>query len=700
MLGKITIAQENFSIGDFGGNLAKIKRAILQSIEYQSELIIFPECAVCGYSAEDLLLHSHFIEACEDSINKLVAFSQQHKNCPAIIIGSPYYGRYDGSDGGDSYISGNNTIRSESDVFLRDGDSAKPHNCAFFIQSGQVRQVFYKNFLPNFDVFDEKRIFTTRELFDSRQSDKEVALTKPKEAVIHKPHIQQANSKEDEASYNKADGNFGNLLKFKDATLAILICEDFWQETTYNNLRQNYSSHPTFEYPSESASESSCDGSSACGFVDYIIAINASPFQTAKHASRLQFAKKITASMNAGLIYVNLVGGQDELVFDGNSFIMDKSGDLIFQAEAFKNASYNINLANLKKEVEMAEAEAEGKPLPKTQDKTQDKTEEDNQQIYSALVLAMQDYVRKNGFQSVCLGVSGGIDSAIVATIATDALGSNNVYPFMLASKYTSDHSLQDASELCHNLKLSLQNLPIEPPVLAIESCLEPVFNKKRPHKITDSNTIATTDITTDVATDTTAENIQSRIRGLLLMAISNKFGHLLLSTGNKSELSVGYATLYGDMNGAFNPIKDVYKSKIFELCHWRNKNAPNFSLYQQKQVIPHNIIIKPPSAELKQDQKDEDSLPAYDILDEILHNLIEQRKSPAKIIEEIAMLAKTSNDEATIKKYEIFKQEVNNIAHLLKISEYKRNQACIGVKISGCNFGKGRRIPITNNFF
>ena len=343
------------------------------------------------------------------------------------------------------------------------------------------------------------------------------------------------------------------------------------------------------------------------------------------------------------------IGGQDELVFDGGSFVINPDYSMPVKLPNFVS---NIQNTLWTKDND--------KWLCKTI--VQQTDTEELEDIYSACVIGLRDYVQKNKFKEVLIGLSGGIDSAIVSCIAVDALGSENVQCVMLPSKYTSKESLADAIECAQNLGVNPDEISIEKMVDAAEDQLNPFFEGTNK--------------------DITEENIQSRIRAVLLMALSNKFNKLLLTTGNKSEMAVGYATLYGDMSGAFNPIKDVYKTEVYKIAEMRNNTKPEFCLGPNHEVIPKNIITKAPTAELRDNQTDQDSLPEYDILDDILYKLIEEEISVKDII-------KSGHD----------KQWVTKIQNLLYISEYKRRQAPPGVKISSKNFGKDRRYPITNNF-
>ncbi|MEP5260972.1 MAG: NAD+ synthase, partial [Nitratireductor sp.] len=339
------------------------------------------------------------------------------------------------------------------------------------------------------------------------------------------------------------------------------------------------------------------------------------------------------------LAYVNQLGGQDELVFDGASFVLNADLSLPVQMPAWEE---KVALTDWTR--------GDKGWFCETGERA--RIEESDEALYLAVVQGLRDYVKKNHFPGVVLGLSGGIDSALVAAIAVDALGADKVHCVMLPYRYTSSESLGDAAECAKLLGVRYDTVPIEAPVAGFTSALEKLFE----------NTQA----------DTTEENLQSRSRGVILMAISNKFGSMLLTTGNKSEISAGYATIYGDMNGGFNPIKDLYKTRVFRMSRWRNENMPKGCLGPEGRVIPENIITRPPSAELRPDQKDEDSLPPYEALDDILHCLVEEEMSSREIVER-------GHDRDLVKRVE----------HLLYISEYKRRQSAPGVKVTARNFGR-----------
>ncbi|MEM6649682.1 MAG: NAD+ synthase [Pseudomonadota bacterium] len=417
-------------------------------------------------------------------------------------------------------------------------------------------------------------------------------------------------------------GKFPRPMTFKGVKLGVMICEDMWYKDPAQSLKDQGA--------------------------EIFIVPHGSPFRETATKERLRHAEARIAQTGRPLIFVNQVGGQDELVFDGGAFI-HCPGESPYRAARFKTG---LALSTWSKDAQGWHC-TDGPSASWGQGQAQ---------IYNALVLATHDYVRKSRFQKVVIGLSGGIDSAMVAAIAVDALGAENVRCVMMPSRYTSAESLEDAALCAERLGVSYDIIPIEPGVKAFDVMLAPLFK--------------------DQKADVTEENIQSRLRGSLLMALSNKFGAMVLTTGNKSEMAVGYATLYGDMNGGYNPLKDVYKTDVFELAQWRNAHHPSYALGTKGEVIPDRIITKPPSAELREDQKDEDSLPPYDVLDDILRGLIEQEASVEEIV-----------------AYGHPKDLVLHIQSLLYRAEYKRNQAPPGPKITSRNFGRDRRYPIINRW-
>jgi NAD+ synthase (glutamine-hydrolysing) len=455
------------------------------------------------------------------------------------------------------------------------------YNSMALIDSGEIKQIFHKRLLPTYDVFDEDRYF--------------------------EPGY--------EANYFTLDG----------IKIGVSICEDLWNDEQFWGKR-SYEVNPIEELVQIG--------------VDLIVNLSASPYTVGKHQLREAMLHHAASSYQKPMIYVNQVGGNDDLIFDGNSAVFNSAGKLITRAKGFATDLVVVELEQLKSK----------SSSPLTTNKGQN---EDNQEIFAALVLGVQDYARKCGFSKAILGLSGGIDSALVAAVASQALGAENVLGVLMPSPYSSAHSISDAEDLVSNLGIKSQKLPIQEAMTAFDTLLEPLF--------------AGTEF------GIAEENIQSRIRGNLLMAIANKFGYLLLSTGNKSEMAVGYCTLYGDMNGGLAVIADVPKTRVFELCRWLNRNG---------EVIPVNIINKPPSAELKPEQKDSDSLPPYEILDDILERIVCQHQSQAEII-------KAGHAPETVTK----------VMKLVTRAEFKRRQAPPGIKITDRAFGTGWRMPIASRW-
>ena len=543
---KILVAQLNNIVGDIQGNIDKAIKVLSDEKTTHSDLVVFSELFISGYPPEDLILKNSFIDACKTGLNSLVDYS---KNTNAgIIIGVPLI------------------------------ENDKVYNCSVLIDDGNILGFSQKRNLPNYGVFDEKRVFYP--------------------------------------------GEESKAFNFRNVRIGMPICEDIWSKEVCEDLKK--------------------DGS------EIIIAPNGSPFDRYKSNLRLETAIARVKENKIPLIYANQVGGQDELVFDGSSFAINLDQSISAQAPAWEESLLEINYEKdegLKSNVAL---------------KVGDNNELSD--IYSAMVLGLKDYVNKNNFPGIILGLSGGIDSALCAAIAVDALGSDRVSCFMLPFRYTSEQSFVDAKECAKNLNISLGSLNIEDSFNSLEDVLNPFFK--------------------GLPKDVTEENLQSRIRGVLLMALSNKGGSMVVTTGNKSEVSVGYATLYGDMNGGYNPIKDIYKTEVYELAKWRNSNITSCSLGPSGEVIPLSIIEKEPTAELRDNQKDQDSLPPYGELDDILESLIDYEMSVSDIVK---------------KGYE--KSLVKKIENLLYVSEYKRRQSAPGVRVSQKNFGRDRRYPITNLF-
>lgn len=542
---RIYSVQTNPIVGDIEGNLEIARKYIAQANSAGADIVMFTELFIIGYPPEDLVLKPAAVIDCMAAIQTLAT---EYKEGPAIIIGSP----------------------------IREGK--KLYNGIAFIHDGMVEYRF-KHELPNYDVFDEKRVFAAGENFYP--------------------------------------------IDFNGLKIGLPICEDIWFPTVCHKLKENGAG--------------------------VLLVANGSPFRRGALGRRIGVAKDRVKENGLPLLYVNQLGGQDELCFDGGSFIIDKVGKLHFHIAQFEEeigiSDWEINdgIWNLKSATYANEIS-------------------DIEQDYCATVLSLRDYINKNRFPGVLLGLSGGIDSAISAAIAVDALGAERVICVMMPSKYTSGESLGDAEDCAKALGVRYEIVPIEGMVSEFNNALAPQFKGYKP--------------------DLTEENIQSRTRAVILMALSNKFGHMVLTTGNKSEMAVGYATLYGDMCGGYNCLKDIYKTEVFKLSDWRNKNICKIGLGPKGVVIPQNIIDKPPSAELRENQKDQDSLPPYEDLDDMLYHFIELEDE----IEDIIALGYAP-------------ETVKRVQNLLYLAEYKRRQAPPGVKIGHKNFGRDRRYPITNKF-
>ncbi|MBD2188653.1 NAD+ synthase [Pseudanabaena mucicola] len=411
--------------------------------------------------------------------------------------------------------------------------------------------------------------------------------------------------------------------------VGVTICEDIWNDEKFWEKR-NYADDPVAELTQNHQ-------------LDLLVNLSASPYAVGKQKLREAMLRHSAIVHNLPLIYANQVGANDDLIFDGRSMAFNRQGEIIARGKSFAE---DLLIVRFDK----------GGAVPATSDH-----ESNDAEIFAALVLGVRDYVQKCRFRQVVIGLSGGIDSALVAAIAAEAIGKDNVLGVLMPSPYSSEHSITDALALAHNLGIKTHTIPIQPMMSAFDQSLATLF--------------------ADRSSDVTEENLQSRIRGSLLMAISNKFGHLLISTGNKSEVSVGYCTLYGDMNGGLAAIADVPKTRVFSICEWLNRtNSPLEIKQGSTEVIPVNIITKPPSAELKPDQLDQDSLPPYDILDDILDQLIHQHRSATEII--------ASGHEQAV---------VERVVRLVKIAEFKRRQAAPGLKITDRAFGSGWRMPIAS---
>jgi len=538
----IALAQINPTVGDIAGNLAKLASAQDAAARAGADLMVASELVVSGYPPEDLVLRSAFLARVQESVEE---FARVSAKGPAIVLGAPW------SDGIDL------------------------HNAVLLLDGGKIAAVRYKWDLPNYGVFDEKRVF--------------------------KP------------------GPLPEPVSFRGRKLGLLVCEDIWTPTVTGHLKARGA--------------------------EILLVPNGSPFELGKVAVRAELARARVIETGLPLIYVNQLGGQDELVFDGASFAVSADGEIAARLPAFREHVTTVRWDG----AQLAGGEM-AEPL------------DDLSAIYAAMTLGLRDYVDKNGFPGVLIGLSGGIDSALSAAVAVDALGSARVHCVMMPSPYTSRESLDDAEAVAHALSIRLDSISIEPAMQAFADMLAKSFEGTQPN--------------------ITEENIQARARGLTLMALSNKFGHMVLSTGNKSEMSVGYATLYGDMCGGFNVLKDVYKAQVFALSRWRNAHMLPDSKGPHGAVMPERVIVKPPTAELRPNQKDEDSLPPYDTLDAILAHLVEEDMG-------IDAVAARGFDRATVAR----------VWRMLTLAEYKRRQAPPGVKITRRTLSRERRYPITNRF-
>ncbi|WGR96968.1 MULTISPECIES: NAD+ synthase [unclassified Bradyrhizobium] len=549
---KITLAQLNPTVGDVTANAAKARAARERAKADGADLVVLSELFIAGYPPEDLVLKPAFQSACRLAIEELAR--ETADGGPAMLIGTPW---------------------------VEDG---KLYNACALLDEGRIAALRFKANLPNYGVFDEKRLF--------------------------------------------ARGPASGPVTVRGVRIGVPICEDIWLEESeeYENV---------VECLAETGAE-------------ILIVPNGSPYARDKTDLRLSIVVARVTESGLPLIYLNEIGGQDELIFDGASFALNADLSVAAQLPAFEE---NITTLSWRKTPDGWRCNG---PIAELL--------EGDKADYAACVLGLRDYVRKNGFPGVLLGISGGIDSALCAAIAVDALGVDMVRGVMLPFRYTAQVSLDDAAKLAAALGIRYEVLPIADAVNGFEKILAPAF--------------------AGLERDITEENLQARARGTLLMAISNKTGAMVVTTGNKSEMSVGYATLYGDMNGGFNPIKDIYKTEVFRLSSLRNSWKPDGALGPSGEVIPVNIITRPPTAELRENQTDQDSLPPYDVLDAILERLVEREEPLATII-----AAGFDRDVVT------------RIDRLLYIAEYKRRQAAPGVKVTAKNFGRDRRYPITNRF-
>jgi NAD+ synthase len=548
----IAVAQLNPTVGDVAGNADKARQARAEAARDGADLVAFSELFLCGYPPEDLVLKPALQAACRAKVEELAR--ETADGGPALLMGTPW---------------------------VEDG---KLYNAYCLLDRGAIAAVRLKVNLPNYGVFDERRVF--------------------------------------------APGPLPGPINFRGVRVGIPICEDIWTEWG------------DYEDVVECLAETGAE---------LMLVPNGSPYSRDKDEVRLNIAVARVTESDLPVIYVNQVGGQDELVFDGGSFGLHADRSLAFQLPAFREAVQTL----------IWERSGNGwrcndgpmAPLP-----------EGEKADYVACTLGLRDYVNKNGFKGVVLGLSGGIDSALVAALAVDALGPQRVRCVMLPYRFTARESIEDAASVAKALGVQYDVVPIESAVVGLEQALAPVFAGQ--------------------PRDVTEENLQSRTRGTILMAISNKFGLMVVTTGNKSEMSVGYATLYGDMNGGFNPIKDLYKTEVYRLARLRNSWKPDDALGPSGMLIPDNVITRAPTAELRENQTDQDTLPPYDALDAILERLVEREEPIAKIVAD-----------------GFDRELVSKVERMLNLAEYKRRQAAPGVKVTMKNFGRDRRYPIVNRF-
>jgi NAD+ synthase (glutamine-hydrolysing) len=551
---KIGIAQLNYLIGDFEGNIARIKNAVEALSGKGADLVVFSELAICGYPPLDLLERKAFVEQCHQAITRLAGDIGPGTG---VLVGGPEF----------------NPGKEGKLLF----------NSVFFLHDGAIRQVFRKTLLPTYDIFDEYRYFEPNRDF--------------------------------------------RLLDFKGTRLAVTICEDLWDEQPFEgefSRSRLYTTHPLEELMKFHPHA--------------VINLAASPFSHRKMEVKQSIFTGKAARHGVPVIYCNQAGAQTELIFEGGSMAVGPGGGVVRRLAFFREDSCLVDLETLGK---AGPGSSEG-PVP-----------ERIGMVYDALVCGIRDYFGKMGFSKATLGLSGGIDSAVTLAVASEALGPENLQVLLLPSQYSSGHSVDDSVELADRLGVSYHILPIEELFRKFRETLRPVFGK--------------------LPEDIAEENIQARIRGTLLMALSNKLGHILLNTSNKSETAVGYGTLYGDMSGGLSVLGDVYKTDVYRLAHHINR---------EKEIIPRQIITKEPSAELRPDQKDSDSLPAYEVLDRVLESYIERQMPPDRISEE-----------------GVDRDLVKRIIRLVDQNEYKRYQSPPILRISSKAFGVGRRLPLVARF-
>jgi len=551
---KITLAQLNYYIGDFEGNLKKILNAVRRARDLGSDLVVFSELSICGYPPLDLLEREDFITTCNRYIERI---SESIDSKIGVLVGGPEFNK-----------------QKEGKLLF---------NSVFFLLDGKVQQVFRKSLLPTYDIFDEYRYFEPNREF--------------------------------------------KVLEYKGKRLAITICEDLWDEQPFESefsRSRLYTTNPLEELTGYNP--------------DVIINLAASPFAHRKMEVKQSIFTGKAARYGLPVLYCNQVGAQTELIFEGGSLAINSTGDVIKRLAFFQEDFMLFDLDELARET----------PIP-----AEGEIPDRISMVADGLICGIRDYFGKMKFRSATLGLSGGIDSAVTLALAAEALGPENMHVLLLPSQYSSSHSIEDSVQLAKNLGVRYDILPIESVFNRFRDTLQPLFG--------------------ELPEDITEENIQARIRSALLMALSNKFGNILLNTSNKSETAVGYGTLYGDMSGGLSVLGDIYKTDVYLLAKYFNR---------EKEVIPENIITKPPSAELKPDQKDTDSLPPYDELDRILEAYIE-KQLPA---EKVAAMGFDKN-------------LVGRIIGMVNQNEYKRYQSPPILRVSSKAFGVGRRLPLVAKY-
>jgi NAD+ synthase (glutamine-hydrolysing) len=588
---RVGLAQIDTRVGDLAGNADLVREWTAKAAGDGVHLVVFPEMTLTGYPAEDLVLRESFAHASEQALVDLATqLADDGLGEVAVVVG--YLAHTEGS--------GPAPVDRPTTDDDRPGDAnprrGAPRNAAALLYGGGVVARYYKRHLPNYGVFDEARYFVP--------------------------------------------GTELPIVRLHGVDIALTVCEDLWVE------------------------RGPCGVAGQVG-VDLVCSPNASPYERAKDDLRLPLVRRRAAESKAPILYCNQVGGQDELVFDGDSLVCAADGELLARAPQFVEHLLTVDLSFPPTPADRTEGRVgaldvtrhliSDEPVPPFEPRPATIVEplSDCEEVWRALVMGLRDFIDKNGMPSVILGLSGGIDSALVAALAVDALGADRVFGVGLPSKWSSEHSLSDAEDAAKRLGLHYSVVPIAPMVEAYEESVE--------------------------LSGVAAENLQARVRGTLLMGLSNQHGHLLLATSNKSEVAVGYSTLYGDAAGGFAPIKDVPKTLVWELARWRNEQARRRG---ETEPIPRNSIDKPPSAELAPGQQDSDSLPSYEELDAVIADYVDRDLGLAQLLER-------GHDAAVVAK----------VLRLVDLAEFKRRQSAPGTKISLKAFGRDRRLPITNRW-